>query len=106
VCVRHLDLDFNVRFAERRLSGSVTLSIDRVKTEAQTLVLDRRDLAIRNQYAAADPRLEVYLTEIGRRKLIRPLYEALAASPAGRARAHYLPTGPVRVSPDFVRDDR
>ena len=44
-------------------------------------------LAIRNQYAAADSRLEAYLTEIGRRKLIRPLYEALAASPAGRERA-------------------
>ena len=47
VCVRHLDLDLDVRFAERRLSGSVTLSIDRVKTKAQTLVLDTRDLAIR-----------------------------------------------------------
>lgn len=46
VRVRHLDLDLDVRFAERRLSGSVTLSIDRVKTEAETLVLDTRDLAI------------------------------------------------------------
>ena len=44
-------------------------------------------LAIRHQYAAAESRLEAYLTSIGRRKLIRPLYEALAASPAGRERA-------------------
>lgn len=44
-------------------------------------------LAIRHRYAAADSRLEGYLTSIGRRKLIRPLYEALAASPAGRERA-------------------
>ena len=44
-------------------------------------------LAIRHQYRAADSRLVVYLTEIGRRKLVQPLYEALAASPAGRERA-------------------
>ena len=47
-------------------------------------------LAIREQYAAADSRLEAYLTEIGRRKLIRPLYEALAASPDGRERARII----------------
>ena len=41
-------------------------------------------IAIRNEYAAADARLRTYLTEIGRRKLIRPLYEALATSPSGR----------------------
>ena len=44
-------------------------------------------LVIRSQYAAADSRLELYLTGIGRRKLIRPLYEALVASHAGRDRA-------------------
>ena len=44
-------------------------------------------VAIREQYAAADSRLAAYLTEIGRRKLVRPLYEALAASPSGRERA-------------------
>ena len=44
-------------------------------------------IAIRNEYAAADARLRTYLTEIGRRKLIRPLYEALATSPSGRERA-------------------
>ena len=47
VRVHHLDLDLDVRFAERRLSGSVTLSVDRVRTGAETLVLDTRDLAIR-----------------------------------------------------------
>ena len=44
-------------------------------------------LAIRNQYDAAGDRLEQYLITIGRRKLIRPLYEALAATTAGRERA-------------------
>ena len=46
VRVHHLDLDLDVRFAERRLSGSVTLSVDRVRPEAEILVLDTRDLAI------------------------------------------------------------
>jgi aminopeptidase N len=48
-------------------------------------------VAIANDYAAAYPRLEQYLTSIGRRKLIRPLYEDLMKTPAGaeRARAIY-----------------
>ena len=44
-------------------------------------------IAIRNDYRPAADRLERYLLGIGRRKLIRPLYEALAATPDGRARA-------------------
>ncbi len=44
-------------------------------------------LAIRNDYTPADARLEAYLTSIGRRKLIVPLYKALAATPSGRQRA-------------------
>jgi hypothetical protein len=57
-------------------------------------------VAIRNEYAPAWPRLENYLTTIGRRKLIRPLYEDLMKTPAGaqraraiyaRARANYHP---------------
>ena len=43
--------------------------------------------AIRAGYRRADDRLERYLTGIGRRKLIAPLYEALAATPGGRDRA-------------------
>ena len=44
-------------------------------------------IAIRNAYRPADGRLERYLLGIGRRKLILPLYAALAATPAGRERA-------------------
>ncbi len=43
--------------------------------------------AIRAGYRQADDRLEQYLSDIGRRKLIAPLYEALAATPGGRNRA-------------------
>ncbi len=44
-------------------------------------------IAIRNDYEPAYPRLDEYLTTIGRRKLIRPLYEDLMRTPAGRTRA-------------------
>ena len=44
-------------------------------------------LTIRNGYAPAAERLESYLTSIGRRKLVLPLYRALIATPEGRIRA-------------------
>ncbi len=47
-------------------------------------------IAIRNQYAPADDRLKSYLTTIGRRKLVLPLYKALLATPAGRQRAEAI----------------
>ena len=53
-------------------------------------------IAIRNEYAPAWPRVENYLTTIGRRKLIKPLYEDLMKTPAGaeRARAIYQKARP------------
>lgn len=47
-------------------------------------------VAIRNGYEPAWPRLERYLTTIGRRKLIRPLYEDLMKSEAGAERARRI----------------
>ncbi len=44
-------------------------------------------MSIRNDYAAADQRLEEFLTTIGRRKFVRPLYEELVKTPAGKIRA-------------------
>ncbi len=44
-------------------------------------------IAIRNNYKAADARLEDFLTTIGRRKFLMPLYAELARTPAGKARA-------------------
>ncbi len=46
--------------------------------------------AIRNHYAPAYPRLESYLVEIGRRKLIKPLYDELVKTAEGRARAEAI----------------
>jgi leukotriene A-4 hydrolase/aminopeptidase len=47
-------------------------------------------MSIRNHYAVADPRLEEYLIQIGRRKLIKPLYEELLKTPEGRKRAEAI----------------
>ena len=47
-------------------------------------------IAIRNEYAPAWPRLDSYLTTIGRRRLIKPLYEDLMKTPAGAARARAI----------------
>ncbi len=44
-------------------------------------------ISIRNNYETAYPRLEEYLTSIGRQKLIKPLYEELVKTPAGNERA-------------------
>ncbi|HKE02916.1 MAG TPA: M1 family metallopeptidase [Blastocatellia bacterium] len=44
-------------------------------------------ISIRNNYKPAYPRLEEYLTSIGRQKLIKPLYEELVKTPEGNERA-------------------
>ena len=44
-------------------------------------------LAVRNGYKASDTRLEDFLTSIGRRKYLMPLYAELAKTPEGKARA-------------------
>jgi hypothetical protein len=44
-------------------------------------------MAVRSGYAAAYPRLEEFLVEVGRRKFLKPLYEEMVKTPEGRARA-------------------
>ena len=44
-------------------------------------------LAVRNGFEPAYPRLEEFLTSMGRRKFLKPLYEELVKTPAGRGRA-------------------
>jgi len=44
-------------------------------------------MAIKAGYAPADARLEDFLVSIGRRKYIKPLYEELSKTAAGRERA-------------------
>ena len=45
------------------------------------------ELAVREGYRPADARLERFLLEQGRRRFVKPLYEALASTPAGKERA-------------------
>jgi leukotriene-A4 hydrolase len=47
-------------------------------------------IAIRNDYKAADSRLEEFLTSIGRRKFLMPLYGELLKVPEGKARARAI----------------
>jgi leukotriene-A4 hydrolase len=44
-------------------------------------------LSVRHGHEAADRRLEAFLTEQGRRKFLKPLYEELVKTPAGKERA-------------------
>lgn len=48
------------------------------------------ELAIRAGYGDADDRLEQFLTTVGRRKFLKPLYEALAETPEGKARGREI----------------
>ena len=47
-------------------------------------------MSIRNDYAAANPRLEEFLTSIGRRKFVKPLFEELAKTSEGTKRANEI----------------
>jgi hypothetical protein len=49
-------------------------------------------MSIKNNYAAANPRLEEFLTSIGRRKFVRPLFAELAKTPEGTKRANAIYT--------------
>jgi hypothetical protein len=44
-------------------------------------------MSIKNNYSAADARLEEFLTSIGRRKFVKPLFEELAKTADGMKRA-------------------
>ncbi|MCX2739332.1 M1 family metallopeptidase [Pontibacter anaerobius] len=43
--------------------------------------------AIRNKYTTADQALETFLTNVGRRKFLVPIYKALTATPEGKKKA-------------------
>jgi aminopeptidase N len=49
-------------------------------------------MSIKNNYTAANPRLEEFLTTIGRRKFVKPLFEELAKTPEGTKRANAIYT--------------
>ncbi len=48
------------------------------------------ELSIRNKYQPADKALEDFLTNVGRRKFLIPLYKGLLATPEGRKKAEAI----------------
>ncbi len=44
-------------------------------------------MSVQNKYVPADARLEEFLTSVGRRKFIKPLFDELAKTPEGKERA-------------------
>ncbi len=77
-------------------------------TKSQNAQIERSwlKLVIRNDYHPAHARLEEYLTDIGRRSLIAPLYTELMASPSGtelakrvyaKARPSYHPATAIAI---------
>jgi len=65
-------------------------------------------LVIRNDYQPSYARLEQYLTTVGRRKLIAPLYVELMKSPSGSAFAQrvYAKRDPVITRKRWPRSTR
>ncbi|WP_228486419.1 M1 family metallopeptidase [Paludibaculum fermentans] len=47
-------------------------------------------MAVRAKYEPAYPRLQEFLVQVGRRKFVKPLFEALVKTPDGRARAQSI----------------
>jgi len=52
------------------------------------------ELSIRHRYATADPELERFLRDVGRRKFLKPLYAALMKADPARAKALYAANRP------------
>ncbi len=81
--VRHVALDLTVDFRERRLAGSVDLTVERRTQQAHQLVLDTRDLDIRSVEIVkgdAAQKLE-YRLGSGREILGQPLQIEMPAAP-------------------------
>lgn len=80
-----------LRSLPRELPAEKLASLDRVfkftGSGNAELASEWLQAAVRNGYEPAFARLEEFLGSIGREKLIKPLYQELAKSPAGRERA-------------------
>lgn len=60
------------------------------RTQNCEVLCDWLVLAIRRRYLAADERLSEFLTSVGRRKFLKPLYGELVKTPEGLARARAI----------------
>ncbi|WP_414829946.1 M1 family metallopeptidase [Alteromonas sp. H39] len=55
ITVKHIDLDLTADFDNKQLTGSATLTVERQKDAANTLVLDTRELDIDSVTVAGEP---------------------------------------------------
>jgi aminopeptidase N len=87
-------LHFLRYFEERPLTEKRMAELDArcgfTKTGNAEIAAEWLLLAIRYKYAAADRRLEEFLTGVGRRKFVKPLYAELLKTPEGTARARAI----------------
>jgi leukotriene-A4 hydrolase len=84
--VRHLDLFLDVDFPAQRLSGVVDLSVERRSAEATRLVLDTRDISVRQAWivhAASDLRETTFALGATDAVLGEPLTVVVPSGPVG-----------------------
>ena len=70
-----------------RLMGELDRAFNLTRSGNSEIAFQWLMMSIQNNYEPAYPRLEEFLLSVGRRKFIRPLYQELAKTPEGRARA-------------------
>lgn len=83
-----------LRALPKRLSAVRMAELDRAfhltRSGNSEILVVWLDMAIRHEYRPANKRLAEFLTSVGRRKYVKPLYEALARTSAGRKRARAI----------------
>ena len=70
-----------------RLMSELDRAFNLTRSGNSEIVFQWLVMSIRNQYEPANARLEEFLMTVGRRKFIRPLYQELAKTPAGKEKA-------------------
>lgn len=70
-----------------RLMGDLDRAFNLTQSGNSEVAFQWLVMSIRNNYEPANARLEEFLLSVGRRKFIRPLYQELAKTPAGKERA-------------------
>src|SRR5262249_24017783 len=76
--------------ADAAMLGDLDRARDFTHSGSSEIAAAWLELAIGADYAAAMPRLEEFLLGVGRRKFLKPLYEALLKRPDGAARARAI----------------
>ena len=70
-----------------RLMGELDSAFNLTRSGNSEVAFQWLMMSIENKYEPAYSRLEEFLLSVGRRKFIRPLYQELAKTPEGKARA-------------------